>query len=67
VSLPVESRKWEPSDLRTPHVRRDGRRRMRLARTDALNEYIRHETSGVYAVPPGVRLGSYMVESLLSA
>ncbi|MDX3075358.1 iron uptake transporter deferrochelatase/peroxidase subunit [Streptomyces sp. NPDC088354] len=28
---------------------------MRLAKTDALNEYIQHVGSAVYAVPPGVR------------
>ena len=37
----------------------------RLARHDALNEYIRHETSGVFAVPPGTRPGGYAGETLL--
>jgi deferrochelatase/peroxidase EfeB len=37
----------------------------RLARNDALNEYIRHETSGIFAVPPGVRPGGYVGETLL--
>jgi len=27
----------------------------RLARQDALNEYIRHVSSGLFACPPGVR------------
>jgi deferrochelatase/peroxidase EfeB len=36
-----------------------------LARTDALNEYIRHETSAVFAVPPGTRPGGYVGETLL--
>ncbi|MET0894795.1 MAG: deferrochelatase/peroxidase EfeB, partial [Acidimicrobiia bacterium] len=37
-----------------------------LARTDALNEYIRHETSGVYAVPPGIARGGYVGETLFN-
>ena len=27
----------------------------RLARQDALNEYIRHVSSGLFACPPGIR------------
>jgi deferrochelatase/peroxidase EfeB len=38
----------------------------RLARNDALNEYIRHETSGLFAVPPGTRPGGYVGETLLA-
>lgn len=28
---------------------------MNLARADVLNEYIRHTSSGLWAVPPGVK------------
>jgi len=34
-----------------------------LAR-DALNEYIRHTSTGLYAVPPGVDVGGYVGETL---
>ena len=38
----------------------------RLAAQDALNEYIRHVGSGLYAIPPGVRRpGGYVGETLL--
>ncbi len=33
--------------------------------TDALNEYIRHTGSGVFAVPPGVQAGGFVGETLL--
>ena len=33
---------------------------------DALNEYIRHTSSAVFAVPPGARQGGYVGEGLLS-
>ncbi len=37
----------------------------RLSRDDALNEYIRHVGSGIFAVPPGATSGSYVGETLL--
>jgi deferrochelatase/peroxidase EfeB len=33
--------------------------------TDALNEYITHTSSAVFAVPPGIRAGTYVGQSLL--
>lgn len=38
----------------------------RLGHLDALNEYIKHVGSAVFAVPPGVRPGGYVGEGLLS-
>ncbi|WP_051571404.1 iron uptake transporter deferrochelatase/peroxidase subunit [Cryptosporangium arvum] len=35
-----------------------------LARTDAMNEYVKHVGSAVYAVPPGVERGGYWGETL---
>jgi deferrochelatase/peroxidase EfeB len=37
----------------------------RLGSSDALNEYIKHVGSAVFAVPPGARAGSYVGETLL--
>lgn len=37
----------------------------RLGSSDALNEYIKHVGSAVFAVPPGARRGSYVGETLL--
>jgi deferrochelatase/peroxidase EfeB len=37
----------------------------RLGSHDALNEYIKHVGSGLWAVPPGVRPGGYVGEALL--
>ena len=37
----------------------------RLSRDDALNEYIRHVGSGIFAVPPGATSVSYVGETLL--
>jgi deferrochelatase/peroxidase EfeB len=37
----------------------------RLGATDALNEYIKHVSSAVFAVPPGARRGGYVGETLL--
>jgi deferrochelatase/peroxidase EfeB len=37
----------------------------RLGSNDALNEYIKHVGSAVFAVPPGVRRGGYVGETLL--
>jgi deferrochelatase/peroxidase EfeB len=37
----------------------------RLARTDALNEYIKHVGSAVFAVPPGISRGGWIGETLL--
>jgi deferrochelatase/peroxidase EfeB len=37
----------------------------RLARSDAMAEYLTHTASGLYAVPPGVRPGEYWAQSLL--
>jgi deferrochelatase/peroxidase EfeB len=36
----------------------------RLATGDALNEYIKHTGSALFAVPPGVRPGGYLAEGL---
>jgi deferrochelatase/peroxidase EfeB len=36
----------------------------RLASDDALNEYIQHQGSAVFAVPPGVREGGYIGQTL---
>jgi deferrochelatase/peroxidase EfeB len=38
----------------------------RLGTNDALNEYIKHVGSAVFAVPPGAKPGGYVGESLLS-
>jgi len=38
----------------------------RLGGMDALNEYIKHTGSAVFAVPPGVRRGGYVGEGLLT-
>ncbi|HEV2791109.1 MAG TPA: iron uptake transporter deferrochelatase/peroxidase subunit [Solirubrobacterales bacterium] len=38
----------------------------RLGSIDALNEYIKHVGSAVFAVPPGARPGGYVGEGLLS-
>ena len=37
----------------------------RLGSSDALNEYIKHVGSAVFAVPPGARSGGYVGETLL--
>ncbi|MFE2164142.1 iron uptake transporter deferrochelatase/peroxidase subunit [Streptomyces sp. NPDC059447] len=37
----------------------------KLDRGDALSEFIRHESSGLYAVPPGPRSGEYVGQRLL--
>ena len=37
----------------------------RLARNDALNEYIKHTGSGLFACPPGARPGGFVGETLL--
>jgi deferrochelatase/peroxidase EfeB len=37
----------------------------RLGSSDALNEYIKHVGSAVFAVPPGARRGGYVGETLL--
>lgn len=36
-------------------------------KTDALNEYIRHVGSALYAVPPGVRKGEHIAQGLFEA
>jgi deferrochelatase/peroxidase EfeB len=38
----------------------------RLGSTDALNEYIKHVGSGVWAIPPGARRGGWVGETLLA-
>ncbi len=38
----------------------------RLGAMDALNEYIKHTSSAVFAIPPGAREGGYVGEGLLS-
>jgi deferrochelatase/peroxidase EfeB len=37
----------------------------RLGETDALNEYIKHVGSAIFAVPPGARSSGYVGETLL--
>jgi deferrochelatase/peroxidase EfeB len=38
----------------------------RLGSIDALNEYIKHTSSAVFAIPPGAREGGYVGEGLFS-
>jgi deferrochelatase/peroxidase EfeB len=38
----------------------------RLGATDALNEYIKHVGSGLWAIPPGARRGGWVGETLLA-
>ena len=38
----------------------------RLSRLDAMNEYVRHTGSALFAVPPGVQPGGFLGETLLS-
>jgi deferrochelatase/peroxidase EfeB len=38
----------------------------RLGSTDALNEYIKHVGSGLWAIPPGARRGGWVGETLLA-
>jgi deferrochelatase/peroxidase EfeB len=38
----------------------------RLGSTDALNEYIKHVGSGVWAIPPGARRGGWVGETVLA-
>jgi deferrochelatase/peroxidase EfeB len=38
----------------------------RLARADALNEYIRHTSSALFAMPPGVQDGQHWAEALFA-
>lgn len=38
----------------------------KIARDDALSEYLRHTGSGLWAVPPGVREGGYIGQGLFS-
>jgi deferrochelatase/peroxidase EfeB len=37
-----------------------------LAHGDALNEYIKHVASGIYAVPPGASPGGFVGQGLVS-
>ncbi|WP_368499348.1 iron uptake transporter deferrochelatase/peroxidase subunit [Herbiconiux sp. A18JL235] len=37
---------------------------MNLAKNDAMNEYVRHVGSGIFAVPPGASEGGYVGETL---
>lgn len=39
----------------------------RLARTDALNEYIRHEGSAIFAIPPGIASGDFVGSTLFAS
>ena len=39
----------------------------RLGSTDALNEYIKHVGSGVWAIPPGARRGGWVGETVLAS
>ena len=45
---------------------RSSRCRRGSARSDALNEYISHKGSAVFAVPPGVERGEYVGQALLA-
>ena len=36
----------------------------RLAANDALNEYIQHVGSGLFAIPPGISQGGYIGQTL---
>jgi deferrochelatase/peroxidase EfeB len=36
----------------------------RLAASEALNEYIQHVASGLFAIPPGTTAGGYIGETL---
>jgi deferrochelatase/peroxidase EfeB len=38
----------------------------RLGANDALNEYIKHVGSGLWAIPAGVRPGGFVGDALLS-
>jgi deferrochelatase/peroxidase EfeB len=38
----------------------------RLAANDALNEYLVHTASGIFAIPPGVRRGDFIGSQLLA-
>ena len=38
----------------------------RLSRDDGLMEYLRHTGSGLFAVPPGVRRGGYLGDTLVT-
>ncbi|MCU1558396.1 MAG: efeB [Microbacteriaceae bacterium] len=40
---------------------------LRLANNDAMNEYIRHVGSGIFAVPPGATKGSYIGAGLFES
>jgi deferrochelatase/peroxidase EfeB len=39
----------------------------RLGSSDALNEYIQHRASALFAIPPGVRPGGYIAQGLLES
>jgi deferrochelatase/peroxidase EfeB len=39
----------------------------KLANEDPLNEYIEHNSSAIFAVPPGVKRGGYIGETLFNA
>lgn len=39
---------------------------MQLAKNDAMNEYVKHVGSGIFAVPPGARSGSYIGATLFA-
>jgi hypothetical protein len=49
---------------RDPHAQFAALQR-RLGVSDALNEYIQHTSSAVFAVPPGARSGGYVGEGML--
>ncbi|TNC36441.1 iron uptake transporter deferrochelatase/peroxidase subunit [Mumia zhuanghuii] len=40
---------------------------MRLSTLDAMQEYVQHTGSGLFAIPPGVRKGEYVGQGLFSA
>ena len=39
---------------------------LKLAQNDALNEYVRHAAGAVFAIPPGIRSGGWLGETLFS-
>ena len=50
---------------RDPHVQFAALQR-RLGSGDALNEYIKHTSSAVFAIPAGVSPGRYLAEGLFA-
>lgn len=38
-----------------------------MSANDAMNEYLRHTSSGLYAVPPGISEGQYLGQQLFES